>query len=114
MATVAPTDTNALGANALSETTLAGTDDFVYTQGVTKYLIVRNPTGSQLNITIDGDGATTQLAPGVGNVDISGGFQFTVAANSTSFIDLDTIRSYLSGTIAMTGGGSGIASILEV
>ena len=115
MATITPTSTQALGSVAVTETTLDGTDDFVYTPGTTKYLILRNGTGGPLTPNIDGDGATTQLAPGVGNVDISGGFTFpSIADGATVVIDLDRIRSYLAGTIAMTGGTGLVATLLEV
>ena len=73
-----------------------------------------NETGGALTVTIDGDGATTQHASGVGQVDLTGGFVTAeLAAGDVMVIPLDTISSYLSGTIAVTGGTGIVASILE-
>ena len=114
MATVTATSISVNGNVAMAETTLGASDTFAFTRGKTKLLILRNATGGSLTVTIDGDGATTQLATGVGSIDLTSGFSTgAIGAGIVHIIPLDSIASYLAGTIAMTGGTGIIASILE-
>ena len=115
MATIAATSLKSIAPVTVTETTLDGTDTFTYDASKKQYLILRNPTAGALTPNIDGDGATTQYAVGVGNVDLTGGFTFaSIGVGDVVVTDLDDIKSYLSGTIAMTGGTGLVASLLEV
>lgn len=114
MAIIAKTSVAGTGDIAVSETTLGASDTFVFVRGKTKYLYLNNETAGALTVTIDGDGATTQHASGVGQVDLTGGFvTVELAADDVRVIPLDTIASYLAGTIEITGGTGIVASILE-
>ncbi|WP_288063626.1 hypothetical protein, partial [Herbaspirillum sp.] len=114
MATIAATSLNSIAPVTVTETTLTGTDTFVYDPTKTQYLILRNDTAGALTPNIDGDGATTQYALGIGNVDLTGGYTFaSIAAGATVVVDLADIKAYLAGTISMTGGTGIVASLLE-
>lgn len=115
MATIAATNLAVIGDGAMTETTLTGTDDFVFSKGRSKYLILRNPTAGALTVTIDGDGAVSQPVTGVGSVDLTGGFVTSaIGVGAVRIIPLDTIASYLAGTIAVTGSTGIVASLLEI
>ena len=114
MATIAATNVNAIGVVAMVSTTLTASDTFTYTAGKTKYLVLDNVTAGSLTVLIDGDGATTQLASGVGSIDLTGGFSTgAIAASERKIIPLDSIKSYLAGVIEITGGTGIEASLLE-
>jgi hypothetical protein len=115
MATITPTSLQSLTSVAVAETTLDGNDTFTYKPNVTQYLILRNGTGGALAPNITGADATSQSVDGVGSVDLSGGFTMpSIADGTTVVLELRDIRSYLSGTIAMTSSTGLVASLLEV
>lgn len=115
MAVITPTDTKAISEVSITRTTLGASDTFVYTPGVTKYLVIDNVTVGALTPNIDGDGATTGYLPGYGSVSLSAGYTFgSIAAGASVVIDLDAIKQFLQGTITVTGGDGAEAYILEV
>ena len=112
MPAIAATTISNNGTATVTETTLNGTDSFVYTQGVTKYLILRNATAGALSPIIDGNGAVSEFLPGVGSVATASGYAVgSIAAGVVKTINLDSIRSYLKGDIVITGG-TGLVAIL--
>ena len=99
---------------AVTRVVLTGTDDFVYTPGKKAVLVLDNVTAGALTPIIDGDGAGSVNVGGVGAIDISGGFTLgQIAAGGVAAIRLDTIKEYLAGTIALTGGTGLEAFLLE-
>ncbi len=114
MPAITATTLSGLGKRAVTETTLNGTDSFVYDQSKTPILVLRNPTAGALSPVIDGNGGTTVNVNGIGVVDVSGGYAVgSIAAGAAVAIPLVTIREYLAGTIAITGGTGLVASLLE-
>lgn len=115
MATIAATDMIANSEVAVTETTLDGSSDtFTYNAGKNPVLVFRNDSGGALTPVIDGDGGTTRSVAGLGSVDVSGGFTFgEIADGDTVAIRLNTISSYLQGTITITSGTGLVASLLE-
>lgn len=112
MATIAPT-TMTSGRVTITETTLTSSDTFTYVPNRRQVLVLKNGTGGTLTVTIDGAGATTVPVPGVGSVDISGGFSTgAIAAGALVAIQLDSISEYLKGVIEVTGGTGISASLL--
>lgn len=112
MPVIPATKITSIGAVTATETTLNGTDSFVYIPGVTKFLILRNPTGSVISPVIDGDGSVSEYLPGVGSVATSAGFAVgSIAAGSVRIVDLDSVRGYLKGAIAINTG-TGLDAIL--
>jgi len=85
--------------------TLTGTDDFLASTGM---LFVNNTGGSNVTITLLGDGVTdpanaTQC--GLGNVATGSGYQVTVTAGVVAQIRLASISAFVAGTtVALTGG----------
>lgn len=114
MAAITATAMTGTGKRTLTETTLTGTDSFVYNVPKDPVLIFRNPTAGALTPVIDGDGGTTVPAPGIGAVDVTSGYSVgSIAAGAAVVIPLSTISAYLQGTIAITGGTGLVASLLE-
>lgn len=112
MATIAPT-TMTSGRVTITETTLTSSDTFTYVPNRRQLLVLKNDSGGPLTVTIDGDGATTVPVPGVGSLDISGGFSTgAIADGALVAVQLDSISEYLKGTIAVTGGTGIAASLL--
>lgn len=112
MPAITATKITSIGAVTATETTLDGTDSFVYTEGLTKYLILRNPTVGALSPVIDGDGAVSEYLPGVGAVSTASGYAVgSIAAGAVAVVNLSAIRSYLRGAISITGG-TGLVAIL--
>lgn len=110
MATLTVTDISGSGEAAITVNTLTASDTFTYNPGA--ILILDNVTAGALTPNIDGDGATAVGVSGVGNVDLSGGYDVgSIAAGDKVAIPLDSIRRYLAGTIEMTGG-DGIEAVL--
>jgi len=114
MAVIAKTSITGSGEKAVTVTTLSASDTFEYTPRVNATLVLNNVTAGALTPLIDGDGATNVPCEGVGNVDVSGGFQLgSVGVGNTVAIPLDSISAYLKGTITVTGGDGMEAQILE-
>lgn len=112
MPVIPATKFTSIGAVTATETTLDGTDSFVYVEGVTKFLILRNPTGSAISPVIDGDGAVAEYLPGYGNVPTAAGFAVgSIAGGATRVVDLSSISAFLKGNIAITTG-TGLSAIL--
>lgn len=114
MADILPTNIRSVGSKALVETTLTGTDTLTYTPNRGQILVLRNPTAGALSPVIDGAGGTTVVKPGIGSVDVSGGFTGigSIAAGESAVLPLDPISDYLVGAIAVTGATGLVASLL--
>lgn len=115
MATIVETVGTGLGAVALTQTTLTGTDDtFTYREGTGQILILRNGTGGALSPVIDGAGGTTVGVNGLGVVSVASGYAVgSIAAAAAVSIPLDSINQYLKGAIAITTGTGLVASLLR-
>ena len=102
------------GKAAVTLTTLNGTDSLTYREANKPILILHNPTAGALSPVIDGDGGSSVSVSGIGSVDVSGGYAVgSIAAGACVAIPLITIREYLKGTIAITGGTGLTAALLE-
>lgn len=114
MATIVATSMQGAGKRAVTVTTMTASDTFTYNPGQGQILILRNGTAGALTPIIDGAGATTIPVQGIGSVDVSTGYSVgAIAAGAQVAIPLDTIRAYLVGVIAITGGTGLSASLLE-
>lgn len=112
MAVIASSKMSA-GAAVVTETTLTASDTLVYVSSGRQVLILKNGTAGALTVNIDGDGASTVNVGGVGSIDISSGFSTgAIAAGAVRAIQLDGIKAYLAGTIAITGGAGITATLL--
>lgn len=114
MPAIAATDMSGPLVRTVTQTTLNGTDSFTYNGLRKPVLILRNPTAGALSPVIDGDGGTTVAVEGIGNVSVAAGYAVgSIAVGAVVAIPLDTIREYLRGTIAVTGGTGLVGSLLE-
>ena len=112
MATITATAV-AAGRVTVTETTLTASDTFTYVANGRQLLVLRNGTGGSLTVNIDGADATTVSVRGVGAVDVSGGYSTgVITTGTTAVIQLDSIKEYLAGVIAVTGGTGISASLL--
>lgn len=93
--------------STITETVLTGTDTFTYdSSGV---LVIRNSTGASVTVVLTGSTATTtKLVDGGGTVPLASGVSIAVAAGAIKSIKLGSIRDFLTGTIAVTGGVAGV------
>lgn len=99
----------------ITATTLGASDTLVYTAGVNATLTLNNVSGGALTPLIDGDGATSVAAEGLGApIDTSTGFTVpSIGIGATVAIPLDTISEYLKGVITVTGGDAIEATLTE-
>lgn len=115
MAAITKTSMTGAGSRAVVRTTLGASDTLTYTPGKKAILILDNVTGGTLTPNIDGAAASTVPVAGVGTIDISAGYSVgAIVAGACAAIPLDSISSYLSGVITVTGGTGIKASILEL
>jgi len=93
--------------STITETALTGTDTFVY--DASGMLVIRNSTGASVTVVLTGSTATTtKLVDGGGTVPLASGVSIAVAAGAIKSIKLGSIRDFLTGTIAVTGGAAGV------
>src|SRR5690349_2085411 len=114
MATITATSMQGSGQRTVTETVLGASDTFTYNETANPILVLRNGTGGALTVTIDGAGGTTIPVDGIGDVSVSAGYSTgSIAAGVLKMIPLKTIRHFLQGAIAVTGGTGISASLLE-
>lgn len=114
MANITKTSVTGSGQKAVVVTTLGASDTLIFKKGVKSTLVLNNSSGGALTPLIVGADATTFPASGLGNVDVSAGFQLTsIGDGETVVLPLDSISGYLSGEITITGGDLIEAQLLE-
>lgn len=112
MPAIVATSIKALGAIAVTETTLNGSDTLTYKRGA--ILVLRNATAGSLTPVVDGAGATSTDSSGLGNVVTSSGYSLgAIAAAAVKTIRLDSISEYLKGVISINSGTGLVATLLE-
>jgi hypothetical protein len=112
MAVIAQTRVDGTGAKVLTQTTLTAADTLVYNPSGKQVLILNNTTAGALTVVIDGDAGTPVSVPGVGLVPTTAGYSTgAIAAGAVVVIPLDSIRAFLGGVVAVTGG-TGIKAML--
>lgn len=114
MAAITATSMQGAGAREVTVTTLGASDTLAYSSAKNPVLVLNNVTGGALTPNIDGDGGSTVSCPGVGSVDVSGGYTTpSIGAGEVHALPLKSISAYLSGVITVTGGDGIEASLLE-
>lgn len=115
MPAITATNMQGGGVKNVTETTLDGSDTLTYNSGRNAVLYLRNPTAGALSPVIDGDGASAaHPVQGVGSIDLTSGYAVgSIAAGAAKAIQLDSIKEYLKGTIAINTGTGLVASLLE-
>jgi hypothetical protein len=112
MAVIAQTLITGTGARTLVPTTLTANDTLVYKEGADQILILHNGTAGALTVVLDGADSVPVPVKGLGEVQTSAGYSTNaIAAGARVAIPLDSIRAYLRGVVAVTGG-TGITATL--
>lgn len=113
MANIIVSNKNVAGAFNPTKNTLTAADVLPYSAG--QSLLMYNTTASAVVVTIDGDGGTTVAVPDSGGAtfSVAAGLAVTVPANGFTIVNLDTIKAYLKGTVAVTGGVGVVAVLLS-
>lgn len=106
MAAITAIDARQSGAFAAAPTVLSADDTITYDKTRKQLLVLRNPTGGSITVTIDGSGGTTAPVRGYGTVDVSGGLAIAVPAGATRAVQLSSIALYLQGVVHLLGGAS--------
>lgn len=104
MAAINSTNGTQVGAFAVTEQTLTSSDTMTFAPAQKQLLVLRNDTGGALTATIDGDAGTTVAVDGLGSVSVAAGLAIAVPAGQVRAVVLATIRHYLAGNVAVTGG----------
>lgn len=115
MAAIVDTSKQVAGPFTATKTILTASDTLTYTSGAGQELIMYNITASPVVVTIDGDGGTTVVVPDTGGTTLSvaSGLAVTVPANGFEIVQLDKIKAYVAGNVAVTGGVGVIACIIK-
>lgn len=115
MPAITATDMTDAGAVDVFITTLDGsTDSLVYNPGKAPVLVLNNVTAGSLSPVIDGAGATAHVCKGVGEIDLTGGYEVgAIAAGESVAIRLKSIEAYLKGAIDIASGTGIEAQLLE-
>lgn len=97
------------GKFAVAPIPLTGADTLVYSSAKNQTLYLVNTTASAVTVVIDGNAGTTVSPPGLGGtVDVSAGYSVAVAAGAVQAVQLSSIKSFLQGTVNVTGGVAGL------
>lgn len=94
----------------ITEVELTGTDTLAQKTG---RLIVRNSSASPVTLNLLGDEATTYYDNELGTVDVSGGYDWTIAAGESGELALNRIQPWLAGTVAVTGGAASVFAYIR-
>lgn len=100
----------------LTRTALSASDTLTWVQGSHQILSLYNTTASGVTINIKGTAPTSVSPDGLGAaVSTTAGFNVTVPASGWTYLDLDDIWAYLTGTGTVTLlTGTGVTAALYV
>ena len=116
MAVVTNTSKNALGQINPTAIMLATSGDtLTYTSGANQELHLFNTDVAPIVVTIDGAGGTTVAIPGAGGAtaSVASGLDITVAAGAPAVVRLDTVYSYLVGSVSIVAAtGAKVAAYI--
>lgn len=114
MATLPNLDAATQGVFSATPQTLTSADILVFEPTKKQMLHLNNVTAGSLTVTIDGADGTVVASPGIGMVSVAGGLSITLAAGEVKAVILSSIRHYLQGVVAVTGGTGIKATIFNL
>jgi hypothetical protein len=114
MAAITSISTVNTGSFSATGTTLSAADTITRNRAKKQLLSLHNPTGGSLTVTIDGDGGTSVVKPGVGSINVSGGYAIVVAAGARVAVLLDAIDDYTKGVVQLTGASGLVAQLFDI
>lgn len=90
---------------------LTGADTLVYKAPTFQVLHLLNKGVTPVTVTLDGSTVGSVALPGQGKpVNNAAGYAIEVPAGALVAVALNTIRNFLAGTVAVTGGTSDVAA----
>jgi hypothetical protein len=102
-----------IGPQATTRNSLNLSDVVPYVQGAGQHMEYFNTTGSPVTVTLTGGSSVSFTPPGYGfPIITSGGKVFTIPANGTVILNLDSMSQWLQGVVTQTcsvGAGALIA-----
>lgn len=96
-------------------TTITGVVSLAYRRGIGQVLVIKNESASSINPVITGRQAGDLTVEGLGEIDLSGGFDVgAIAAGATVAVKLDNVRRWLTGQVELSGAVGAVAFITTV
>lgn len=114
MAAIASINAQVAGSFTAALTTLSASDTITFDTRKKQLLVLRNPTGGSLTLTIDGDGGTTVTYPGLPAVSVSAGYSIAVPAGESRAVVLSTISAYCQGAVTLSGAAGLVAQLFDL
>jgi hypothetical protein len=103
-----------IGAFACNEQTLSSSDTITIAPASKQLMVVRNATGSPVNLLVDGDGGTSVSIKGLGAVSVSGGLTIAIPAGESRAVVLSTISYYTQGVVTLSGASGARIQIFNL
>lgn len=113
MAAISSINAGQAGVFSSPISTLTADDIITFKPSRKQMLLLTNTTAGALNVTIDGDGATTVAVPGLGNVSVAAGLAIPLAAGESKAVVLSTINAYCKGVVHLLGGAGIKAQLFD-
>lgn len=113
MAVITATSLQGTGSRTATVTTLGASDTLVFSASKHPLLVIENNTAASITANIDGSDSTTIAVEGYGTLDVSAGYDVSVADGAIAVVPLRSISAYLRGTVTVTGADGATAYILE-
>lgn len=103
------------GAEALVVVDSDGADSLVYNSASSQSLFITNNTGASATLNIIGSTAPADYpcAGTGGTEDLTGGYPVTIVDGESVNIQLNSIKAWLDGDVAITGGATGVLYTLS-
>lgn len=113
MAAITSLDATQQGAFAAAITTLSADDTITFNARKKQLLVLRNTTGGDLTVTLDGTTGTTVAVAGVGSVSVASGLAIVVAAGLSKAVVLGTVSAYCQGVVHLLGASGLTAQLFD-
>ena len=114
MAAISAIDVVNTGSFTAAITTLSADDTITFDARKKQLLVLRNTTGGDLTVTIDGDGGTTVVKPGIGSVSVAGGYAILVPAGASRAVLLSAVSDYCQGVVHLLGAATLTAQLFNL
>lgn len=114
MAAITAIDATQVGAFTAAKATLSADDTITFDATRKQLLVLDNTTGGSLTVTLDGDGGTTVIVPGIGSVSVAAGLAIVVAAGAQVAVMLNTVSAYCQGVVHLTGASTLKATLFNI
>lgn len=102
------------GAFASALTTLTASDTLTFAPASRQLLVMRNPTGGTLTLTIDGAGGTTVNVAGIGPVSVAAGIDIAIGSGLSVSVLLGTVSAYCQGVVTLTGASGVVVQLFNL